>query len=141
MKPLPSKSLPFAGYLLVRRADNKALTDQFGSLDCYLTRAAARGVAAQFDCKVVRVTVGEATLAQSHPHNPERVPLSKVGTKEGWRLLDRDEIKSRKELSPHISLWGGPNLRHAWMAGPSRGQDTDWTYRTRLSRAELAKLP
>ncbi len=60
--------------------------------------------------------------------------MSQVG--EGWRLLDEDEVKEREALIMQIENW----MKSGW-------NDTGWvgnfktnTYRTRLTREELAAL-
>lgn len=71
-------------------------------------------------------------------HNPARLTVSQVG--EGWRLLDEDEIIKRPikiaQLN-HIGAW----RKGAWTEhGLWEGSQGNNTYRTRLSRAELAAL-
>lgn len=68
-------------------------------------------------------------------HNPDKLTVSQVG--EGWRLLDGDEIKSRRIDTLKIERW----FLGRWDEGVEcSGVSNMVTYRTRLSRAELAAL-
>lgn len=68
-------------------------------------------------------------------HNPDKLTIEQVG--EGWRLLDEDEIK-RRQTTISIQYW---DSLHAFWSGLSQeGRDANLTYRTKLSRAELAAL-
>jgi hypothetical protein len=68
-------------------------------------------------------------------HNPDNLTEEQVGVKDGWRLLDLDEIKSRKQRvaeawNPALLMW------YPEYNGSSR----NITYRTKFSRSELAAL-
>jgi len=67
------------------------------------------------------------------PHNPDG--LESPG--EGYRFLDEDEVKCRP-ITFEIEAWCG---RSGWTADTGlAGSSTYMTYRTKLSREELAKL-
>ena len=70
-------------------------------------------------------------------HNPAKLTVAQVGN--GWRLLDREEIKSRR---PTLSIqrWiRGERLTGRWTTlGTCIGNDPNLTYRTQLTRDELA---
>lgn len=72
------------------------------------------------------------------PHNPDNLTPEQVGVSEGWRLLDEDEVTgaSNREIDG-IQLflrgrewWGDSNLS---------GNGNHVTYRTKLTREELAE--
>jgi len=70
-------------------------------------------------------------------HNPGKLTEEQVGVKDGWRLLDEDEILGPYkgiERVGHVDCWTGQ-----WEPG-NRGICKGSTYRTRLSREELAAL-
>lgn len=69
------------------------------------------------------------------PHNPRNAPDSVIGLSEGWRLLDKDEIKNRAKHHASIQSWSG----HRW-EGECFGNEPFSTYRTKLTREELAQL-
>lgn len=72
------------------------------------------------------------------PHNPAGLTPEQVGVAEGWRLLDRDEIVPR-ESTTKIEGW---DFNYFFWDRPSwSGSCPRFTYRTRLTRAELAQLP
>lgn len=81
-------------------------------------------------------------------HNPHRLTNWHVCPEMGWRLLDRDEVKPRGE--PVGASWvRDPDYIECWhqdtppLGWHRIGSGTGWdisTYRTRLSRAELAAL-
>lgn len=71
-------------------------------------------------------------------HNPAKLTEDQVGIKEGWRLLERDEIKERvMDLGKgKLQVWIRGN--QAWREGWYQGSDESCIYRTKLSRADLA---
>lgn len=69
-------------------------------------------------------------------HNPDKLKISQVG--EGWRLLDYDEYRERA-CTKEIQLWA-VKLNGGWGDGWVEGSTYEYTYRTRLSREELAAL-
>lgn len=74
-------------------------------------------------------------IAEHKPHNPDNLP----SPGEGYRFLDKDEIVPENESSVELSeieWWSGANGR--WLRN-WKGCLEDATYRTRLSREELAK--
>lgn len=77
---------------------------------------------------------GEKPEPVSKPHNPDG--LTDLGQSDGWRLLDEDEIKPRYSSSVQIEKWEFPQWNNqSWRADCPR-----YTYRTRLSRADLAAI-
>lgn len=81
-------------------------------------------------------------------HNPHRLTNWHVCPEMGWRLLDRDEVKPRGESvgahwvrdPDYIECWHQDTPPLGWhRIGSGTGWDIS-TYRTRLSRAELAVL-
>lgn len=71
-------------------------------------------------------------------HNPDKLTEEQVGVKDGWRLLDEDEIVGfgcGYERLGHVDCWSCGQ----WQPG-NRGICNSATYRTRLSREELAEL-
>lgn len=74
-------------------------------------------------------------------HNPAALTVSQVG--EGWRLLDEDEIQYRGkevQLSNAIECWESSNDVPRFGTCLYEGSIPEHTYRTRLSRSELAAL-
>lgn len=69
-------------------------------------------------------------------HNPAGLTSEQIGVAEGWRLLDEDEIEERN-LHFEIQKWS----EEKWDSTAWAGNDTLGTYRTKMSRSELAKLP
>ena len=65
-------------------------------------------------------------------HNPDKLTEEQVGVKDGWRLLDEDELCERQKRC--CEMWGS-----GWFEGYG-GWHGDRTYRTRLSRSELVAL-
>lgn len=59
-------------------------------------------------------------------HNPAQLDEWTVGTHEGWRLLEKEEIRCREE-TPDIQAWA---LNH-WEDGSYAGSVSCNTYRTR----------
>lgn len=73
-------------------------------------------------------------------HNPKGLTAKQVGTADGYRLLDEDEVDERWEGRPaHLEIecfeLGGTWDKTGWL-GACKGL----TYRTKLSREELARL-
>ena len=69
-------------------------------------------------------------------HNPDNLTPEQYGAVEGYRLLYADEIIERKQRYKEIEAWDG----YAWIAMCFKGSSSSDTYRTKLSRKELAKL-
>lgn len=71
------------------------------------------------------------------PHNPDSLRPRQVNRwwNRGWRLLDVDEITSRPAPSDQIENWLTGARR--WDRG-YYGHDATLTYRTRLTREQLA---
>lgn len=68
--------------------------------------------------------------ATAHGWNPDQLTQAQVGTAEGWRLLDEDEVFECND----------PVLIERWYNnefGPGTGRFKIHSYRTRLTRAEL----
>lgn len=76
-----------------------------------------------------------ATEQKPQPHNPDELTMKQYGATEGYRLLDEDEIKDRSLCHFEIELWEG-----SWSTIGYTGCCEHSTYRTKLSREELAKL-
>ena len=68
-------------------------------------------------------------------HNPDNLTPEQYGASEGYRLLDEDEIKDRTKIHEEIEVHCDGN----W-AKDNFGWSKFKTYRTKLSREELAKL-
>lgn len=71
------------------------------------------------------------------PHNPDSLTPEQVGVADGWRLLDEDEILPPSVWLAQIHAWNCEN-DNKWNATGWVGSNTVITYRTKLSRAELA---
>lgn len=69
-------------------------------------------------------------------HNPDNLMPEQYGAVEGYRLLYADEIIERKQRYKEIEAWDDD----AWIAMRFKGSSSNYTYRTKLSRKELAKL-
>lgn len=88
-------------------------------------------------------TSGGNVQPEPAAHNPNNLTPEQVGVADGWRLLDEDEI-IRIIGSGEVQAWDdqGTGFKwhvHNWGSIPFRGSNRDYTYRTRLSRAELRK--
>lgn len=71
------------------------------------------------------------------PHNPDGLTPEQVGVSNGWRLLDEDEIQTSATFVDHIiscRLSSG-----AWGSLWYNGTDFENTYRTQLTREQLAE--
>jgi len=93
-------------------------------------------------CKISRDEPGESWCSAWHKpaaHNPDQLTPEQVGVSDGYRLLDVDEIKDRQKMHIHIEA---RNKRGGyWLTSyRSFGNDPQITYRTRLTREQLAKL-
>ena len=78
--------------------------------------------------------VGEASPI---PHNPRELTPEEYEADKGYRLLDEDEIKYRVNPYKEIEAWDkNDNRWDVEFSGASKAN----TYRTKLSREELAKL-
>lgn len=69
-------------------------------------------------------------------HNPDNLTEEQVGVKDGWRLLDLDEIKPRKLSVAESWL---ENIKE-WSPHYYSGSSRNITYRTKFSRSKLAAL-
>ena len=69
-------------------------------------------------------------------HNPNNLTPEQYGAVEGYRLLYADEIIERKQRYKEIEAWDD----YAWIDMCFKGSSSSDTYRTKLSRKELAKL-
>ena len=69
-------------------------------------------------------------------HNPDNLTPEQYGKSEGYRLLDEDEIKVRTHYHKEIEAYW---VNKEWIKGNKGGGEFS-TYRTKLSREELAKL-
>jgi len=77
------------------------------------------------------------TSPVANGHNPDNLTEEQVLVELGWRLLDKDEIKDREHSYRQIEMW----MDGDWDDDESSGNCDLYTYRTRLSREELAALP
>ncbi len=68
-------------------------------------------------------------------HNPARLTNAQVQTQDGWRLLDADELKAHGLCGIPVEYWD-----NRWIGPCVSYANRRWTYRTKLSRAELAAL-
>ena len=80
-----------------------------------------------------------ATEQKPQPHNPDGLTPKQYGASEGYRLLDEDEVKERYE-SFHIEKYVKVKPYY-WSKNQWSGNEKTYTYRTKLSREELTKLP
>lgn len=71
-------------------------------------------------------------------HNPHNLTNEQVETHLGWRLLDTDEIKVRKQSYEEIEAWN--NNKKRWNTDEYEGNCEENTYRTKLSREQLAAI-
>lgn len=68
-------------------------------------------------------------------HNPDHLTPEQIGTSEGWRLLNEDEYIYKPPTAGSLERME----KGRWVSGNFIGSDTGWTYRTKLSPAELRK--
>lgn len=68
-------------------------------------------------------------------HNPDELSKEQYGASEGWRLLDEGEISAQEHYQSEIEGW----YNNSWDDTGWEGSDNSTTYRTRLTRAELAE--
>jgi hypothetical protein len=73
------------------------------------------------------------------PHNPKKFSKEKVGVSQGYRLLDMDEIRFRMDDHEEIERWDGFMFWKKWIPW-NYGSNPEFTFRTKLSREELARL-
>lgn len=74
-------------------------------------------------------------------HNPDNLTPEQYGAVEGYRLLYADEIKDRQKDHEEIEAWDIRDKYWGKYWGKSYfGHSFRMTYRTKLSRKELAKL-
>jgi len=73
--------------------------------------------------------------ATPKPHNPDNLTPEQYGGKEGYRLLDEDEVGTSTKFLREIEKWDPIIMKwdHSMWIGVSHG-----TYRTLCSREELA---
>ena len=85
----------------------------------------------------VRAAKGAKMKANLKAHNPDRIPPEQLKKSiiSPWRLLDVDEIKKRKKGYQQIEAWMKDTWHPDWC-----GNSLTITYRTQLTREELAKL-
>lgn len=80
-------------------------------------------------------------MTNMKPHNPDELTPEQVGVSDGYRLLDEDEIKERGDgcFEIEYSAVDSHTKQQFWF-GPAWGCHEALTYRTKLTREELAKL-
>lgn len=72
---------------------------------------------------------------EAKPHNPDNLTPGQIGTQDGWRLLDRDEIIDDYPTSERVAeQWRGSFWEEGYY-----GVAQEYTYRTNLTREELRK--
>lgn len=82
------------------------------------------------------VEIVDKPAVSENSHNPEGLTPEQYGATEGYRLLYEDEIKDRQTPYIKIEIW----LKDfGWLRG-CFGSSKLQTFRTKLSREELAKL-
>lgn len=77
--------------------------------------------------------IAEPRIAKGH--NPDKLTEEQVGVKDGWRLLEKDEIVPGGLMTSHIEAWG---IWDGWLRC-AFGANQTATYRTKLSKQDLAK--
>ena len=85
------------------------------------------------------VKCGDVGEAFPVPHNPDGLTPEQYGATDGYRLLDEDEIKERYD-SFYIEKYVKAKPYY-WSKNEWSGNEKTYTYRTKLSREELTKLP
>ena len=104
--------------------------EQIGALYYKLFRKGKRG----------KKKSGVENEVKHRVHNPDNLTPKQVGVSEGYRLLDEDEIKDRTS-NLCIEKWVVTSFKNPyWDDSRYQGNDTYLTYRTRLSREQLARL-
>lgn len=68
-------------------------------------------------------------------HNPDKLTNNQLATQLGYRLLTENEIYHRLRPYPEIEMWDSGTWKREFI-----GDSNNWTYRTLLSKKELAKL-
>ena len=84
----------------------------------------------------------EAGEASPIPHNPRELTPEEYEADKGYRLLHEDEIKFRTTSYEVIQIYDEDSERagFCWWQKYAEGCVFKATYRTKLSREELAKL-
>lgn len=87
--------------------------------------------------------IAEPPPHSENAHNPDNLTPLQVETHLGWRLLDRDEIRQPADYSECVYMWfparPEDGLLAKWSEGTWLGHTGCATYRTRLTREELAE--
>jgi len=78
------------------------------------------------------------TPTSSNQHNPENLTPEQVGVEYGWRLLDKDETGPKFNNSISLIAIEGWNSVDTWNNTGNRGNLREVTYRTKLSKEDLA---
>lgn len=74
-------------------------------------------------------------------HNPHRLTNERVGIRDGWRLLNTDEVGLQfRSPCPAVRINRWHPLRKSWTTTPFRGTSTKSTYRTQFTVQELAAI-
>ena len=68
------------------------------------------------------------------PHNPDNLTQKQLQPELGYRFLDKDEVKETNKSLREIEAWG----REEWDAKGYYGASSGLTYRTKLTREQLA---
>lgn len=87
----------------------------------------------------MKITKSRKVVTKPTPHNPDGVTAKQLNpTKRGkpWRFLDRNEVRKRAKTQ-QLQMWCIDQFMKEF---PCHGDSKCITYRTRLTRAELAKL-
>lgn len=72
------------------------------------------------------------------PHNPDNLTDGKIGTKDGWRLLTKQEISEGRDCGrclAEIEAWVVFEKR--WSDVTYYGNESEITYRTKLTPEAL----
>jgi hypothetical protein len=91
--------------------------------------------------QALETALSTATIVDDATHNPDELTNEQIGVKEGWRLITIDEFKNKNSAKyrTHTQYWAGYGWRDPYPDNTRFGDSN--TYRTKLSREELAKLP
>lgn len=87
------------------------------------------------DIKIELEGAEEEFNTSNNLHNPDFLTPEQVEVNEGWRLLDKNEIRESAPFLKEIQMWADGY----WDSTDWMGDQKDFTYRTKLTPAELRK--